>query len=242
MTTTTILLDLDNTLLGNDMHNFLPPYFVSLGKRLREFIDSKDLQQLLINSVQTMMDNQDPDVSNMAVFWADFSRRIGYPIEVLQPAIDAFYAQEYPRLQQYTHFRPQAQPLIRRLFDDGYQVVIATNPLFPATAIEQRLDWAGVNGFPYALVTTMENSHFAKPNPRYYQEILAKVNSAPQSTWMVGDNLQHDIAPARSLGLKTWWINDDTQHSAPAQPPPACDKQGTLAELLAWIEAGGLAL
>ena len=94
------------------------------------------------------------------------------------------------------------------LSDEGYRVVIATNPLFPATAIEQRLDWAGVRDFPYALVTTMENSHFSKPNPRYYEEILAKIQSAPETTWMIGDNPTNDIIPARTLGLKTWWITD----------------------------------
>ncbi len=236
MLPTTFLLDLDDTLLGNDMNRFLPPYFAALHKRLRQFIGGQDLQQMTVASIQVMRANQDPTVTNMVAFLTDFTRRIGQPIEVIQPALDALYREDYPRLQQYTTFWPEARVVVRRLLASGCQVVIATNPLFPATAIEQRLAWAGVSDFPYALVTTMENSHFTKPDPRYYQEILTKVNSSPETTWMVGDNPENDIAPARALGLKTWWITNNT-HSLKAQPGPACDRQGSLSNFLAWVEA-----
>jgi len=238
LTSTTILLDLDDTLLGNDMNDFLPPYFAGLETSLQEFTEGKDLRQITIASVRTALTNQEPTVTNMAAFMAEFTRLIGHPAETIQPALDAFYGEAFPKLRQYIQFRPEARLLVRRLFAAGATVVIATNPLFPATAIEQRLAWAGVEGFPYALVTTMENSHFAKPNPRYYQEILAHVDGVPERSWMIGDNPENDIAPARALGLKTWWITGSASDAA--QAPPACDGQGSLADLLTWVEAGGL--
>lgn len=239
MTNATFLLDLDNTLLGNDMNKFLPPYFALIQKRLEPLANGKDLRQILIDSVQTAITNQDPIITNMTAFMADFTGRLGYAAETLQPVLDTFYQQDYPQLRQYTTRRPEAQRAIRRLLAAGCRVVIATNPLFPATAIQQRLEWAGVSGFPYALVTTMENSHFSKPNPRYYQEILSAVKSEPESTWMVGDDPERDIAPAWKLGLKTWWITDDG--GTPEQSPtPPCDEYGSLADFLASIEAGQL--
>jgi FMN phosphatase YigB (HAD superfamily) len=128
--------------------------------------------------------------------------------------------------------------VVRRLLADGHQVVIATNPLFPAEAINQRMAWAGVNGFPYALVTTMENSRYFKPDPKYYQEILTKIDGSPQTTWMVGDDPVNDIEPARSLGISTWWITPNGSSSV--KSPPKSDQQGSLSDFLAWIESGGL--
>jgi HAD superfamily hydrolase (TIGR01549 family) len=241
LTVTTILLDLDDTLLGNDMKDFLPPYFVGLTEKLAEFAGGRDLRQLMSASVQVTMADQDPQASNMAVFMADFVARLGHPLAAVQPCLEAFYRETYPQLRQFTTVRPAAEPLVHRLLEDGFKVVIATNPLFPATAIEQRLGWAGLGGYPFTLVTTMENSHFSKPNRRYFEEILSKTNSRPEHTWMVGDNPTNDIAPARAVGLKTWWITDKVRHLPEPVPAPICDKQGALAEVLAWVEAGGLA-
>jgi HAD superfamily hydrolase (TIGR01549 family) len=215
------------------MNRFLPPYFALIQKRFEPLAQGKDLRQILVDSVQTTLANQESTVTNMAAFMADFSRHLGHPAESLQQVLDTFYREDYPQLRQYTGYRPEARQVVRRLLTEGCTVAIATNPLFPATAIEQRLDWAGVGDIPYALVTTMENSHFSKPDPRYYQEILSVIDAKPESTWMVGDDVERDIAPANALGLKTWWITNEGD--TPEQSPPPCDECGSLADFLAWL-------
>ena len=238
MTTSTILLDLDNTLLGNDMKEFLPPYFALLHKHFQEFTDIQTLWQVTLSSVQNIHAQPAETDNRVETFIIEFSRQMGQPLDVVRQAWDTFYQEDFPKLKAYTTPRPEAETVVRRLLADGHQVVIATNPLFPAAAIEQRMVWAGVHDFPYARVTTMENSRYFKPDPRYYREILAKVNGAPESAWMVGDDPVNDIEPARSLGLRTWWI---TPNGPSAQiPPPESDKQGSLSDFLAWIESGGL--
>ena len=52
-------------------------------------------------------------------------------------------------------------------------LVLATNPIFPAVAVETRLGWVGLTGSDFDLVTTYENSRSSKPNPAYYQSILS---------------------------------------------------------------------
>lgn len=237
MTRPTILLDLDNTLLGNDMQEFLPPYFALLHKHFQEYIDAQTLWQVTLSSVQVIHAKPNDVGNNVEAFIAEFSRQIGQPVEVVQQAWDSFYQEDYPQLKAYTTCLPKAEAVVRRLLANGHQVVIATNPLFPANAIRQRMDWAGVNGFPYALVTTMENSRHVKPDPRYYKEILTKINGTPKNTWMVGDDPVNDIEPARSLGISTWWIPPQTSKMPSS---PQSDKQGSLLDFLAWIEAGGL--
>ena len=109
-----------------------------------------------------------------------------------------FYANGYPALRQYTRRKPEACQVVEKAFDLGYDVVIATNPLFPATAIEQRLEWADLADFPYRLVTTYENSRACKPNLLYYEQILENIGHCADACLMVGDE-DRDMIAARWL-------------------------------------------
>lgn len=231
-----VLLDLDDTLLDNDMGRFLPPYFAALGERMARFVAPDDFVSLLLASSRVMVNNQDPTVTNQQAFDADFYSSLAYPESEVGPEIHAFYEEDFPALKRYTRPRPEARPLVQTLFDQGYDVVIATNPLFPRRAIEHRLDWAGIFEFPFTLVTTYENSHFCKPNPHYYQEILDKVGCEPQQAVMVGDDFGNDIEPAKQVGLHTYWITDGTCDTVSTY----LGTQGTLADCLEWIQSGGL--
>jgi FMN phosphatase YigB (HAD superfamily) len=119
-------------------------------------------------------------------------------------------------------------------------VVIATNPLFPAAAIEQRLAWAGVpiNEFAYSLVTTLENMHTTKPHESYYAEILARIDCPPGMALMVGDSWKNDIIPAAALGMATYWIPPDAE---PAPDATLLRGWGTLEALYGQVQAGWLA-
>ena len=230
-----VLLDLDDTLLGNDMERFLPLYFAALGERMACFIDPEDLVRKVLASSRVMMQNQDADITNQQAFDADFFKGLGHPESEVRPVLEAFYEDDFSALKRYTQPRPEARPLVQSLFDQGYDVVIATNPLFPRRAIEHRLDWAGVSDFDFKLITTYENFHFSKPNPRYYQEILDKIGCRPQDAVMVGDDLQNDIAPALHVGLQAYWIRDGVSDDF----SPYLGLQGTLADCLHWVGSGG---
>ena len=83
MSTKTILLDLDNTLLGNNMNDFLPPYFASLEKRLQSITHKQNIRQLMMASAQTIQDNQDTNQTNMQVFQTKFAQRLNVSVATL---------------------------------------------------------------------------------------------------------------------------------------------------------------
>jgi HAD superfamily hydrolase (TIGR01662 family) len=232
----TVLLDLDDTLLDNDMERFLPPYFAALGQRMAGFVAPDTLVKMLLASTRVMVKNQDPTVTNQQAFDADFFPRLGLPEAQVRSIIHSFYEEDFPALKRYTHPRPQARSLVQALFDQEYEVVIATNPMFPRHAVEHRLEWAGVLDFPFKLVTTYENSHFCKPNPRYYQEILDRLDSRPKEAIMIGDDFGNDIEPAMQVGLHTYWITNGVSDNG--FPFPGL--RGTLDDCLAWVQSGGL--
>ena len=229
-----IFFDLDGTLLDNDMDTFLPHYFRRLAGRMAHLIPPDTFIHHLLQATQAMMDNHGR-ASNAEVFAAAFYPLVGRPRQELDPIFADFYARDFPALRDYTRRKPEARPLMQRAFDLGCDVVIATNPLFPATAIEQRLQWAGVADYPYRLVTTYENSHACKPNPLYFHEILDKIGRPAGSCLMVGDDPM-DMAAAR-VGCATFLVTGPGEPATPSLPEPTY--RGTLGDLLALLDQQG---
>ena len=60
----------------------------------------------------------------------------------------------------------------------------------------------------FASYTTYEDCHFCKPNPKYYQELLEKLNLKPEECIMVGNDFGEDIVPTKALGMKTFLLTD----------------------------------
>ncbi|MFQ6016486.1 MAG: HAD family hydrolase [Anaerolineae bacterium] len=233
-----LLFDLDGTLLDNDMETFLPPYFEALTKRLAQLIPPDQLITQILASTSVMMANTDPTKTNQQVFLEDFFPKIGYPAEELMPLFDEFYANDYPKLQRHVRKRPEARSLMETIFRAGYSVVIATDPVFPLTAVQQRLQWAGVSDFPYALVTSYENMHFCKPHGQYYQEVAQRIGRETGQCLMVGNDLKRDIVPAARVGMRTFLVAERPPESLDATTN--VDLCGSLTDLSRLIKQGAL--
>ncbi|MFO7536857.1 MAG: HAD family hydrolase [Chloroflexota bacterium] len=234
-----ILFDLDDTLLGNDMDKFIPPYFDMLGNHVAPRYPKDKFLQALLASTEAMINNQDTAVSNRDAFWSSFAHLTGQGPDALEAYITTFYEDQFPQLQRVSEHRPIAADLVRTCLEQDWQVVIATNPLFPRIAIEQRLVWAGVpvTEFPYALVTAYENMSATKPHPAYYAQILQKLDCAPETAVMVGNDWGNDIEPAASLGLQTYWVTDNT--TTPPDPT-LVTAYGSLTDLHQRLQTGRL--
>lgn len=219
-----ILLDLDGTLLDNDIGAFLGPYFRLLTKKLSLLVPPEVLTRQILASTQAMMRSADPGKTNQQAFMEDFFSRIGRTPDEMMPLFDEFYEKDFPSLKRYTRVRPEARPLVQECFDRGYDVVIATNPVFPLAAVEHRLRWAEVSDFPYTLVTAYENMHFCKPHLGYYREIAEKIGRAPSECIMAGNDADIDMV-ARDAGMTTFYVHYSEDLSAWGV---AADYRGTL--------------
>ncbi|MGA9351632.1 MAG: HAD family hydrolase [Anaerolineae bacterium] len=236
--TKVILFDLDGTLLNNKMETFLPKYLEALTARVAHLIPPHRFVEQLLSSTKAMTKNTDPIKTNRQVFMEDFFPKLGHPPEALIPIFDDFYAHDFGCLRIYTRTKPEARAIVEEVFAQDYTVVIATNPLFPLTAIEQRLEWAGVGDFDYALITAYENMHTCKPHLAYYREILDKIDCRAEDCLMVGNDFEEDIVPVAKLGISSFWVTD-------AKPDITkltlrADLQGTLADFGKLVESGRL--
>ncbi|HNB51760.1 MAG TPA: HAD-IA family hydrolase [Anaerolineales bacterium] len=237
----TLLIDLDNTLLGNDMDVFLPAYLQRLGRCLAVYAEPGKMIQALMHATQQMIENNHPTQTLKDVFDAHFYPTLHLPYEVPQADLLDFYEHEFGQLRPLTQLRPEAIQLVNEALEKGVRIAVATNPLFPATAIHQRLDWAGLSPakIPFAHITTYETSHFAKPNPAYYAEILAYLGWPEDPVLMIGDDWELDIQPAHSLGLTGFWIHENGAEAK--HPLPANTSTGSVASLLPWLAQTPLA-
>jgi FMN phosphatase YigB (HAD superfamily) len=224
-----ILFDLDDTLLTTTLRTFLPGYFRALTARLGHLVDPKALVDLIMASTTEMAMPHDPGLTNQEVFEAHFFPRIAIPEATLRGLFDEFYAHDFPSLRALTSPRPEARAVVAAAFAHCRDVVIATQPVFPQTAIRQRMEWAGVADFPFRLVTSYENMHSCKPQPAYYLEIAAILHRQPGECLMVGNDREQDIEPARQAGMATYWVNDETPFGTDYDP------RGSLARLTEFL-------
>lgn len=232
--TFSILIDLDNTLLRNDSDKFIQAYLKKIGRHLTGWPTEKVISELLAGT-QRMIAKDTPAETLEQVFDRAFYPGLGVEKEVLRDRIDSFYREVFPELRELTHPDPDAQRLIEYLFQKKHSIVIATNPLYPRTAILQRLAWAGlpVERYPFNLIGSYETFHFSKPNPAFLAEALARLGWVDQPAIMIGDNLQEDIVPATKLGLPAFWLNTTSALPEGLHPLTA---QGKLTEIIPWLE------
>lgn len=233
-----ILLDLDDTLLGNPTEAFVKNYLGLLSRHLAARLGARDgVVNALMAGVGAVVASDDPRTTNWDTFYATFTPLLNADQAQFEAAVTEFYRDVYPHLRATTHQHPGARRLVDWLLARDYRVAVATNPFFPATAVEQRLAWAGVpvGEVPFALVTTLENMHYAKPHPAYYEEVLARVGVQADEAVMVGDDWENDIVPAHRAGINTFWICDNSGISYPDDrvEPDGC---GTLADFACRVQ------
>lgn len=207
MKLTTVLFDLDGTLLPMDNDEFTRGHFKLLAVKLAPHgYEPKQLVGAIWAGTAAMVKN-DGTKSNEYAFWKRFSAFYGEKALADKPLFDAFYSNEFQRAHELCGYNPKAAEAVRLAKEIGLRVVLATNPIFPAVATESRIRWAGLTPADFELYTTYENIGFCKPNPSYYLEITSRLNVAPEECLMVGNDVTEDMA-AKSAGMEVFLLTD----------------------------------
>lgn len=230
---TTILFDLDGTLLPMDLDEYLACYFQLLIKKLIPYgYDPKTLTAAIEKSVTAMVENNGSR-TNEAAFWDTLIQELGPDAVTSRPLLDNFYQEAYQQVKQVCGYLPEARDVIRFCRKKGLRVVLATSPLYPRIATESRICWAGLEPEDFDFITTYEDSHYCKPNPDYYREILAKLNLTGEECLMVGNDVREDMV-AKEIGLSVFLLpaNLINKEGKDISQYP----QGTIADLMIYLE------
>ncbi|MBI5929275.1 MAG: HAD-IA family hydrolase [Chloroflexi bacterium] len=229
-----ILFDLDDTLLTNPANEFVQHYMKALLPLLMEVFPNSTEDKLkagITNGIRSVIKNCDPLMLNAEVFYNAFTDVTGILLQNQQALLMTFFDEIHPSLRHVTTPVEVAPMVVKWLLEHRYAVAVATNPLFQHRAVEQRLEWAGLpipeTGFWF--VTSLDNVHYSKPWPQYYEEILSRLGFEPDEAVMVGDDWVNDIVGASQAGLNTFWIrNEHNQAQDIRHEAIQTDGQGTL--------------
>lgn len=202
-----VLFDLDGTLLPMDQEEFTKCYFLNLTKAVSSAgYEAKGLIDAVWAGTKAMVQN-DGTKTNAEAFWSKQAEIYGDKIIKDKPIFDEFYETGFDRIKPSCGFNSDANRAVKRVKQLGLKAVLATNPIFPATATQSRIRWAGLDISDFELYTAYENSSYCKPNLDYYRNILKEIDCKADECIMVGNDVSEDMV-ASKLGMKVFLLSD----------------------------------
>lgn len=203
----TLLFDLDGTLLPMDLEAFTSRYLSLLARKAATagLTDSQKLISTIWHSVEAM--GTSGDTLNEDAFWSYFESVFPETRSVCLPLFEQFYRSEFHQAADTCGRSPQAARLLELAREKGWKVILATNPIFPAVATEARIGWAGLKPADFDYISTYENSHFCKPDVRYFQELIETCDLDPGQCLMIGNDTTEDT-PALQTGMDFFLVTD----------------------------------
>jgi len=202
-----VFFDLDGTLLPMDQDLFTKTYLERLAKWMVPYgYEPKALVRGIWKATYDVIKN-DGSATNDEVFWNSFDKLMGFNARRDEEHFNEYYLKVFPTVKEVCGFNPAAAELVHGLRAEGMKVVLATNPIFPSVATEERIRWTGLTVEDFEFFTAHENSRHCKPNPDYYRDCLERAGAKAEESLMVGNDVSDDM-PAASLGMKVFLLTD----------------------------------
>jgi HAD superfamily hydrolase (TIGR01509 family) len=162
---------------------------------------------IFLTSTNKMTSKNPSNLDNQTKFGVDFESRIGLSKSEIITRFQQFYRTDFAKVCQIMKIHPIAIDLLKHA-SNHFDLVAATNPLFPFVANETRFSQTGLDIFPWVEITSAEDYHFAKPHIEYYEELLERINKKPSECMIIGDDPINDMV-AGKLGIKTFLVKSN---------------------------------
>jgi FMN phosphatase YigB (HAD superfamily) len=227
-----VFFDLDGTLLDVEMSGFIATYIEGLSIHFADVALRYTVRSAFREAMVAVMAGNGGFESNEKLFFAVLRQRLGIDADFFYGRLDNYCDDGLLRLQPFIRPLPLVRQILERCRDRDLKVVLATNPIFPRSIIDARLEWGGIADFPFDLVTSLENTRFCKPDPRYYKDLLDGFDLAAKEAIMVGNDTENDLA-ARAAGMKTFLVETCLIDRGNGFRP---DYRGSHQELLRFLE------
>ncbi len=233
MRTTTVLFDLDGTLLPMDQDLFAKAYIGGLAKTAVPYGYDPSVMAKAIWAGTAAMVKNDGTLTNEEMFWKTMEELLGESIKRDAHIFDEFYRTDFQKIQEVCGYDARAAETVARIRGKGLRVALATNPLFPKVATDSRIRWAGLTPSDFELYTTYESSHHCKPNPDYYWDVIRALGVSPEECLMVGNDADEDMI-AETLGMRVFLLTDCLINKSGKDL--SCYRRGGFSELLEYLD------
>lgn len=232
---TTLLVDLDGTLLDIEVSFFLGPMVEAMHACFRDIMDMDLFRKGLFGGTEAIMvQPRSEGETNRDGFNKAFSTLTGLGIPEIDSRFQRFYTEIFHTLSEYGKPIDGACAFIERASKKGYTLCLATNPIFPTSAVLERLRWSGVDYDVFSFIPGLEIMNTCKPNREYYLDLALRLDVDPGDCLMVGNDVQQDL-PASETGMGTFLVEGKIIDRGSSNLKP--DARGSLEDLgkmLGW--------
>lgn len=204
-----LLLDLDDTILDDSslVHACWRDACAAHGDRLAPFTETAVVDAIRKTSKWFW---DDPDRHREGRLQLEGARREVVRLALVDLGIDDQHlarciGDAYSQLRDAgTAPLPESIDTVRWLRDSGRRLALLTNGA--GVAQRKKIARFGLEHLFDAILVEGELG-FGKPDERVYRRALDTLDVKPAEAWMVGDNLEWDVAAPQKLGMSGVWID-----------------------------------
>ncbi|SHH40033.1 HAD family hydrolase [Thermosipho atlanticus] len=197
-----IFLDYDGTIVETPEQDFMKLYFLELSKKSQLPIEY--IYKMVMSSIEEILKNQNPEKFLFDSFLEVIVSKDKYDREFWYNLFFDFYENEFDKVGKV--MKPNKK-LVEKIKTTNKKLIFASNPLFPEIATLKRIRFVGLKPENFTYIAHMENSHFAKPNPLFFKEIMEELNISPNECVMIGDT-EYDKS-CEKVGIKFFHISEE---------------------------------
>ncbi len=199
-----VLFDLDGTLLDLDGDAFLEDYVSRLTKEIHLCWPGIKFQEALWTAAVGALAQPHPGRTNRDVILASLSQSLTIDPLALWARIDHFNRTRVGEVLPGGTPCPHAREVVTHVQAMGYQIALATTPIYDWPVVKERLRRAQLADIRWNLVTT-DQFCSTKPYPTYYTDIANRLGVPVEACMMVGDDAFNDLA-ASVTGMATYYV------------------------------------
>lgn len=226
-----IMFDMDGTLIDCNARAFIPVYVGAIKQRFGEL--GGRIAKIAIEGAEVMVRN-DGSRTNREAFMEYAAPLLPMPVDEFEREMTDFYEREYRAVSSVVTGRPVMRKAVKTLKAKGVKLIVTTNPVFPLSALLFRLSSGGQDPADFDFVTSYETSSFAKPDPRYYSEVLARSGLKAEETLIVGNDYAEDVVAGKAAGMLAYYLTDSPISSGEENVRP--DFKGSSKDFLDFAE------
>lgn len=229
-----VFMDLDGTLVIEDIHQFIQLYLTSVQKKLKEngLENAENLAKIILKG-QFVMQQNNGVITNSECFWNYFQKSCDINRDFMEKLMQDYYQNDMleaiaPCTMKSTNMKKVVETLKQR----NYPIYLTTNAVFPLISNEIRLKWNDLDVSNFEYVTNYDNSHYCKPNPLYFQEVIDLFNLDKDEVLLIGNDYIEDGC-AMQVGIDFYCVTDSVLNQDANVLPTYT---GTSEELLEFID------
>jgi putative hydrolase of the HAD superfamily len=134
----------------------------------------------------------------------------------LPPAEAVRLADRYSAVRlENMYLLPGVEPTLQTLHDRRFTMALITNG--ESASQREKINRFGLGKY-FSHIFIEGEQGFGKPGHEIYRKALSDIGISPEETYMVGDNIEWDIAAPQALGISGIWYDSDGAGLPPDAP------------------------